>query len=102
MRLLSISRFFASYPFNTKLFPGALDVMADVQRWGLPVVLSDGDIVFQPAKIEKAGLCRAFEERVLIYKHKEQELPDVERHYPARHYVLIDDKLSILTAAKEY
>ena len=102
MRLLGISRFFASYPFNTKLFPGALEVIAHVQRWGVPVVLSDGDVVFQPAKIQKAGLCRAFEERVLIYKHKEQELQDVERHYPALHYVLVDDRLSILTAAKEY
>src|SRR3712207_521122 len=102
MRLLGLSRFFTSYPFHTKLLPKALDVIAHVRRWGVPVLLSDGDIVFQPAKIQKAGLCSAFEDRILIYKHKEQELQDVERHYPALHYVLIDDRLSILTAAKDY
>jgi hypothetical protein len=72
-----------------------------VQQWGNPVVLSDGDAVFQPRKVERSGLWNAFGGRILIYIHKEQELDDVERLYPAGHYVLIDDKLRILSAVKE-
>ncbi len=72
-----------------------------MRPWGPAVILSDGDAVFQPRKVERSGLWRAFDDRVLIYIHKEQELDDVERLYPARHYVLIDDKLRILTAVKK-
>jgi hypothetical protein len=72
-----------------------------VKPWGAPVVLSDGDVVFQPLKIERSGIYEAFSGNVLIYIHKEQELADVERRFPAQHYVLIDDKLRILTAVKK-
>jgi len=72
-----------------------------VEQWGIAVILSDGDAVFQPRKIERSGLWQAFDDRVLIYVHKEQELDDVERVYPADHYVLIDDKLRILAAVKK-
>ena len=89
------------YPFADRLFPGALDAVAHVRSWGDPVILSDGDAVFQPRKIQRSGLWREFEGRVLIYIHKEQELIDVERWRPARHYVLIDDKLRILAAIKQ-
>ena len=75
--------------------------MKHVQQWGTAVLLSDGDAVFQPRKVERSGLWRAFEDRVLIYIHKEEELDDVERLYPAEHYVLIDDKLRILSAVKK-
>ena len=98
--LLRMSSWLLDYPFSERLFPGALDVVAHVGQWGLPVILSDGDAVFQPRKIMRSGLWRAFADNVLIYVHKEGELAEVERLYPAKRYVLIDDKLRILDAVK--
>lgn len=98
--LLTVSHFLVDYPFATRLFPDALEVVEHVKQWGKAVILSDGDVVFQPLKIERSGLWRAFEGNVLIYIHKEQELDDVEKRFPAAHYVLIDDKVRILTAIK--
>ncbi len=98
--LLRMSNWLVDYPFAERLYPGALLAVAQARRWGPTVILSDGDAVFQPRKVERAGLWRAVEDRVLIYIHKESELADVERFYPARHYVLIDDKLRILAAVK--
>ncbi|MDR4480444.1 MAG: haloacid dehalogenase-like hydrolase [Nitrospira sp.] len=100
--LLAVSRFLVNYPFADRLFPQALEVVQHARRWGRTVILSDGDAVFQPRKIEQSGLLTAVEEQILVYIHKEQELDDVERRYPADHYVLIDDKLRILTAVKAY
>src|SRR6266496_1349529 len=88
--------------YADRLYPRALDAVKHVQQWGTIVILSDGDAVFQPRKVERSGLWQAFENRVLIYIHKEQELEDVERLYPADHYVLIDDKLRILSAVKKF
>ncbi len=99
--VLRMSSWLVDYPFANRLFPHALDVVRHVSQWGLTVILSDGDAVFQPRKVECSGLWKAFEDRVLIYIHKEQELAYVERLYPARHYVLIDDKLRILAAVKK-
>ena len=99
--LLTVSSFLANYPFADRLFPHALDVVKHVKQWGQPVILSDGDVVFQPRKIEQSGLLQAVDGQVLIYIHKECELDDVERRYPANHYVLIDDKLRILTEVKK-
>jgi len=99
--VLRMSSWLVDYPFADRLYPGALDAVRHVQQWGTTVILSDGDAVFQPRKVERSGLWRAFEDRVLIYVHKEQELAEVERLYPADRYVLIDDKLRILTAVKE-
>jgi FMN phosphatase YigB (HAD superfamily) len=99
--LLTVSSFLVNYPFANRLFPNSLDVIEYVKPWGPPVILSDGDVVFQPRKVERSGLFDAVEKNVLIYIHKEQELDDVERRYPARHYVLVDDKLRILTAVKQ-
>ena len=99
--LLEISSYLVDYPFANRLFPGSLDVIEHLAAWGLTVILSDGDVVFQPRKVERSGLFDAVEGRVLIYIHKEEELDDVEQRYPARHYVLVDDKLRILTAAKK-
>jgi FMN phosphatase YigB (HAD superfamily) len=98
--LLRMSNWLVDYPFADRLYAGALDAVRHVQQWGTPVILSDGDAVFQPRKVERSGLWRAFEGRVLIYVHKEQELDDVRRLYPADHYVLIDDKVRILSAVK--
>jgi FMN phosphatase YigB (HAD superfamily) len=98
--LLGISLFLLHYPFADRLFPGALAVLADVRRRARAVILSDGDVVFQPYKVERSGLWQAVGGEVLIYVHKEQMLDDVERRYPARHYVMVDDKLRILTAIK--
>ena len=99
--VLQMSSWLVDYPFANRLFPRALEVVRHVSQWGLPVILSDGDAVFQPRKVERSGLWKAFEDRVLIYIHKEQELEYVERLYPARHYVLIDDKLRILATVKK-
>ena len=99
--LLEISLFVVDYPFAARLFSSALDVIRRLNVWGTTVILSDGDVVFQPRKIQRSALLEAVEDRVLIYIHKEQELGDVEKRYPAEHYVLVDDKLRILTAAKQ-
>jgi len=99
--LLTVSHFMINYPFAIRLYPDSLDVVEHVKQWGKPVVLSDGDAVFQPLKVERSGINESFDGNVLIYIHKEQELDDVERRFPAQHYVLIDDKLRILTAVKK-
>lgn len=103
LHVLTVSHFLLSYPFHERLFPGALDVIQSVKHYARarPVILSDGDVVFQPHKIRQAGLYDAFERAVLVYVHKEFELEDVAQRYPADHYILVDDKLRILTAIKE-
>jgi FMN phosphatase YigB (HAD superfamily) len=99
--LLTVSHFLVNYPFANRLFPNSLDVIEHLRAWGPTVILSDGDVVFQPRKVERSGLFEAVERNVLIYIHKEVELEDVERRYPAERYVLIDDKLRILAAVKK-
>ena len=99
--ILRMSNWMIDYPFADRVYPGAMDAVRHVRQWGLPVVLSDGDAVFQPRKVERSGIWKEFEGRVLIYIHKEEELDDVERLFPARHYVLIDDKLRILATVKK-
>jgi FMN phosphatase YigB (HAD superfamily) len=98
--LLRMSSFLIDYPFATRLYPHALDAIRRVSTLGLTVILSDGDVVFQPRKIERSGLWDAVGGRVLIYIHKEDMLDDVARRYPARRYVMVDDKLRVLTAMK--
>ena len=100
-KLLLMSTFLVDYPFADRLYPGALDVIEHFGRWGLTVILTDGDVVFQPRKIQRSGLWDAVDGRVLIYLHKEQMLDEVEQLYPARHYVMVDDKLRILAAMKK-
>lgn len=99
--LLALSQFMIDYPFQKQVFPGALEVLASVSKQGRAVVLSDGDVVFQPLKIRRSGIYDAVAGQVLIYIHKEQELADVERRFPASHYVLVDDKVRILSAIKQ-
>jgi FMN phosphatase YigB (HAD superfamily) len=101
IELLAMSHFLIDYPFADRLYARALDVLAYLRRHGPTVLLSDGDVVFQPRKVERAGLAAAVDGQVLIYIHKEEALFDVERRYPAQHYVLVDDKLRILSAVKE-
>jgi FMN phosphatase YigB (HAD superfamily) len=98
--LLRMSSFLVDYPFASRVYPGALAALEHGRRWGRTVILSDGDVVFQPRKIQRSGLWDAVEGRVLIYLHKEQMLDSVERRYPAHHYVMVDDKLRILAAMK--
>ena len=100
-RLLLMSSFLVDYPFAGRLYPGALDVIRHLQTTGLTVILSDGDVVFQPRKIQRSGLSAAVEGRVLIYIHKEQMLEAVAKRYPARHYFMVDDKLRILSVMKK-
>jgi FMN phosphatase YigB (HAD superfamily) len=100
-RLLLMSSFLVDYPFASRLYPGALDAVRRLRATGLTVILSDGDVVFQPLKIERSGLWAAVEDRVLVYIHKEEMLGAVAERYPARHYVMIDDKLRILAAMKK-
>lgn len=99
--LLTVSYFLVNYPFANRLFPNSLDVIEHLKTWGPVVILSDGDVVFQPRKVERSGLFEAVDKNVLIYIHKEVELEDVERRYPAERYVLVDDKLRILDAVKK-
>ncbi len=99
--LLAVSTYLVNYPFANRLLPNSLDVLEHCKRRGPVVILTDGDVVFQPCKIHRSGLFEAVEGNILIYIHKELELADVERRYPARHYVMVDDKLRILAAMKE-
>jgi FMN phosphatase YigB (HAD superfamily) len=99
--VLAVSSFLINYPFANRLFSGALDVLERLGSFGPTVILSDGDVVFQPRKIECSGLFDAVKARILIYVHKEHELDDVEKRYPAEHYVMIDDKIRILSALKQ-
>jgi FMN phosphatase YigB (HAD superfamily) len=101
MGLLSMSSFLVDYPFADRLYPEALNVLAQFRRWGPTVLLTDGDVVFQPRKVERSGLSEAVGSQVLIYIHKELALDDIAIRYPARHYVLVDDKPRILAAVKE-
>ncbi|MPW20548.1 HAD family hydrolase [Paraburkholderia sp. CNPSo 3157] len=100
-QLLLMSCYLIDYPFANRIFPGALDALRYASQFGQTAILSDGDVVFQPRKVSRAGLWDEVEGRVLIYIHKEQMLDDVIAHFPARHYVMVDDKLRILTAMKE-
>ena len=99
--LLAVSTFLINYPFANRLFPNSLDALEHCRKFGKTVILSDGDVVFQPRKVERSGLSEAVMGNILIYIHKEFELHDVERRYPAEHYVLVDDKLRILSAIKK-
>jgi len=99
--LLAVSTYLVNYPFANRLFPDSLDALEHCKRWGPVVILTDGDVVFQPRKVERSGLFEAVGGNILIYIHKEQELADVERRYPARHYVMVDDKVRILAAMKK-
>ena len=98
--LVTAANFLVDYPFANRLYPGALDVLQRFREWGQTVILTDGDMVFQPRKVQRSGIFEAVEGHVLIYIHKEEALKDVEQRYPAEHYVLVDDKLRILTAVK--
>jgi len=100
LRPLAVSRFLLGYPFADRLFPSALDVLERFSAFGPTVILSDGDVVFQPLKVERSGLAAAVQGRILIYIHKERELEEIERLHPAEHYVFVDDKVRLLTAFK--
>lgn len=101
VELMAMAQWLLDYPFAQRLYPGALQVLARFSRAGPVVILSDGDVVFQPHKVQRAGIAAAVDGRVLIYIHKEQALDDVRRRHPARHYVLVDDKPRILAAVKQ-
>jgi FMN phosphatase YigB (HAD superfamily) len=98
--LLDMSRYLLEYPFASRLFPSALEAIAHLRTLGAPIVLSDGDIVFQPRKIQRSGIWDAVEGRVMIYVHKEKVLDHVQRRFPAQHYVMVDDKANLLAAMK--
>jgi FMN phosphatase YigB (HAD superfamily) len=99
-QLLGMSQYLLEYPFSSLLYPGALAAVAHLGSLGTPVVLSDGDVVFQPRKIQRSGIWDAVAGRVLIYVHKELVLDHVQRRYPAAHYVMVDDKPNLLAAMK--
>jgi FMN phosphatase YigB (HAD superfamily) len=101
-KLLATSHFLIDYPFANRLYPESVDAVVYAQRLGRAVILSDGDAVFQPRKVDRSGLFEVFDGQVLIYIHKELELDDVEARHPAAHYVMVDDKVRILTAFKKH
>jgi len=100
-RLLHVANWLVDYPFGDRVYPHAFQVIQRVRRWGQVAILSDGDAVFQPRKVERSGLWKAFGGHVLIFIHKEQELAAVEKFFPAKHYVMVDDKLRLLQAIKD-
>jgi FMN phosphatase YigB (HAD superfamily) len=100
--VLAVSQFLVNYPFANRLFPESLDAVERARAAGPAVIVSDGDVVFQPRKIERSGLMEAVDRNILIYVHKERELDDVEHRYPAEHYVMVDDKLWLLHAIKAH
>ena len=100
VQLMSMSSYLVDYPFANRLYPGALDVLERFRAWGPTVILTDGDVVFQPRKVERSGIFEAVDGHVLIYIHKEEALDDIERRYPAQRYVIVDDKPRILAALK--
>jgi FMN phosphatase YigB (HAD superfamily) len=102
VELLAMASYLIDYPFTDRLFPSVFAVLKRLGGFGPTVILSDGDVVFQPRKVERSGLSDAVDGRVLIYIHKEEALDDVERRFPAEHYVLIDDKPRILAAIKSF
>jgi FMN phosphatase YigB (HAD superfamily) len=99
-RLFAVSSYLLDQDFAQRVYPGSMKALAHARQWGPTVIVSDGDVVLQPRKVQRSGLWDAVEGRVLIYVHKEEELADIERRHPARHYVMIDDKLRLLTAMK--
>jgi FMN phosphatase YigB (HAD superfamily) len=99
--LLQISLYLLHYPFAERVYPRAFDVIRRLRESGAVAILTDGDVVFQPRKVERSGLWEAVGGEVLIYIHKEQMLDDVERRYPSRRYMMIDDKLRVLAAMKQ-
>jgi FMN phosphatase YigB (HAD superfamily) len=99
-QLLDMSQYLLEYPFTSRLFPRALEAIAHLRTLGSPIVLSDGDIVFQPRKIQRSGIWDAVEGRVMIYLHKEKVLDHMQRRFPAKHYVMVDDKANLLAAMK--
>ncbi|HEV7606717.1 MAG TPA: HAD family hydrolase [Steroidobacteraceae bacterium] len=99
-RMLRLGEFLLDYPFASRLYPRALEAVSHCRRWGPTVMLSDGDVVLQPRKLRHSGIWDAVEGRVLIYIHKERMLEDMARRFPARRYVMVDDKLRVLTAMK--
>ena len=101
IHLLTMSSYLVDYKFANRLYPGALDVLEQFRGWARTVILSDGDVVFQPRKVERSGISETVDGHVLIYIHKEEELDDVEQRYPASHYVLVDDKPRILASVKK-
>src|SRR4029077_7826009 len=101
-RVLRLASFLLDYPFASRLYPGALEAIAHCRHWGPTVVLSDGDVVLQPRKLKHSGLWDAVEGRVLIYIHKELTLDEMTERFPARRYVMVDDKLRVLAAMKEH
>jgi FMN phosphatase YigB (HAD superfamily) len=101
-KLLEVSYFMINYPFANRLYPESLDAVEHAKQFGGAVILSDGDVVFQPRKVDRSGLYDACEGNVLIYVHKEVELEDVEAKYPAEHYVMVDDKVRLLAAMKAH
>ena len=99
--LLQMSPWLLDYPFAERLYPHALDTIAHLRSLGPTAILSDGDVVFQPRKIQHAGLWAALDGNVLIYLHKQQMLVAMQQRYPAAHYVMVDDKPQILADMKQ-
>lgn len=98
--IIHVSLYLLNYHFANRLFPRSLDAVEHARRQGTIAILSDGDVVFQPHKIENAGLWETFKGNVLLFIHKEQEMDAVAERFPADHYVMLDDKLRILDAMK--
>jgi hypothetical protein len=99
-RFPHLADFILGLPYAGYVYPGALETLTYLRTLGTTVIVSDGDAVYQAAKIARAGLAAAVDDHVLIFLHKEGRIEDVRQRYPAEHYLLIDDKLRILARLK--
>jgi FMN phosphatase YigB (HAD superfamily) len=88
------------YPFERRLYPDTLETLRHLRAIGLPTIVSDGDTVYQPRKIERSGLAEAVNWQVVVYAHKEDHLQEIMERWPGRYYVMVDDKARILAALK--
>lgn len=99
--LLLMSQFILDYPFHERVYPRALEALGHLRHLGTTAIITDGDVVFQPRKVQRSGLWDAVEARVLITLHKERRIDLIEQRYPAAHYVMVDDKPRLLSAMKQ-
>jgi hypothetical protein len=96
----TLDRAVLDFPYGEVLYPDALATIAALWRVGTPVVLSDGDRTYQPLKISRSGVDDAVRGNVLVFPHKERDLDDVARLFPAERYVAVDDKAALLAGIK--
>ncbi len=98
--LFQLSHYFLTFPFHSYLYPGALETLAYLGMLGTTAITSDGDATFQGLKIARSGISAAVDGRVALYLHKQEHVDEITTLFPAEHYVMIEDKPSLLSILK--